>query len=1143
MPPHACCRKFDERILIQSLWNDTTSTKQSAVAVFQGVYSIELYHSIDVGQPSCSLQFMSDTMPLQSIVAPDISCCAQHLPGSPFSVKVKPSSPCATLSVITTTTSLWTAGSVCIVEITTKDLYGNFLDTWDNRWHVFMASTNPVASKEFSRVPVMEGKTQVPLLLCHSTYFFVGTVHWRFTATPTTSARYKVQAMLLGASAGLAATVYSSIGGGILSSAVAGSHDDVRKGLQLGNISQFYALYSGYFYSSQRGIYTLQLLKHSPLNETIRLTIAGSTTVQIVDGEKCTSNSSANCEITATCVLESPGNLYDVKVEYFRNDPSMLGGNFTLNFRFYNSSYLNMMPHIFPLLGFKGDGFDVLVLPATPHAVSSVASGNCLTIATAGTACQFTIAIRDEFGSSSILTSNISILCSSFVDTSSVLGQVVSIDGSVFRVTYVPSLSGYHTLSVFIQQATLQWALLVTPASLAAAQNSFVKGSALSVSTAGSDSKFTIFAMDSYGNVLESVRNVAVTVESEAKSEYHALTVDSNRAINTMVFKDMTASYRISKSGRYWVSVAALDAGLTMLIGTESLIKDSSIPPVYLTTSSDVSLQSYHALSRDFFQRSNTTLSRISFSGFISAATSGVFTFKVLTSSTSDVVILNIDRIKLINSNATSDAIANSYILSSLDSAPLHDAVVKLNWPESSDQLISNAIELWSPPSTAFTISSAHGSCTNQAGAMIDGNGGWCASGGIGSTMTIDLGATKQIVGVATQGRSDNDQWVTGFEIQTSNDGSAWSSSGSFPGNTDRNTIVSTYIVPSANARYVRIKINAFYGYCSMRAGVLLKPSVLDTVTNSMIFAGNVHTDAGPHTWNIHTSGFSITTAFMVTALASDETLIHLFNVPGDLKHNIILELSLGSAFNIRFLIFNEAGDDINSGCITSDQPLRALNTKYTVTAVYDVVLKVSKIYVNGLLRKTCIPGANAAAGPRTLQFSRVGQASSIIMAKYFKGKMFNLAIYDRSLNAEEVAYHHQALKGHVFVATIALVESTLYEFQLNYSAINFSRVGLMVCSIHDVFAQSFGCENLPLRCYTCAVVFLFAHFHAVVVGWRLHRCSCFVILQVTVSLSWQPVFCCRISRSNLRIAFDRFRHWHIPGHCRSGIDVLHSGP
>ena len=77
-------------------------------------------------------------------------------------------------------------------------------------------------------------------------------------------------------------------------------------------------------------------------------------------------------------------------------------------------------------------------------------------------------------------------------------------------------------------------------------------------------------------------------------------------------------------------------------------------------------------------------------------------------------------------------------------------------------------------------------------------------------------------------------------------------------------------------------------------------------------------------------------------------------------------------------------------------------------------------------------------------------------MAKYFNGKIFHLAIYDRSLTAEEVVYHHQTIKGHAVVATIALVESTLYEFQLNYSAINFSRVGLMVWSIHDVFTKSF---------------------------------------------------------------------------------------
>ena len=164
-------RKFDDRIVIQNLSNDAVTTMQSAlVSVFQGLYAIELHHNIDDGQPSCSMQFMGDAIPLQHVTAPDISCCAQHLPGSPFLINVRSSVPCATLSVITSATSLWTAGSVCTIEITTKDVYGNFLDTWDNRWRVFMTSTNPVAVKEFVRVRVWEGKLQRKSTFKHHSY-------------------------------------------------------------------------------------------------------------------------------------------------------------------------------------------------------------------------------------------------------------------------------------------------------------------------------------------------------------------------------------------------------------------------------------------------------------------------------------------------------------------------------------------------------------------------------------------------------------------------------------------------------------------------------------------------------------------------------------------------------------------------------------------------------------------------------------------------------------------------------------------------------------------------------------------------------------------------------------------------------------
>jgi hypothetical protein len=295
--------------------------------------------------------------------------------------------------------------------------------------------------------------------------------------------------------------------------------------------------------------------------------------------------------------------------------------------------------------------------------------------------------------------------------------------------------------------------------------------------------------------------------------------------------------------------------------------------------------------------------------------------------------------------------------------------------------------------------------------------------------------------------------------------------------------------------------------------------------------------DAGSKTWNIHTSGFGITAAFMVKSMTVNQKLIHFFNAGSNLNRSIVLEfVKSGESWDIRFLIYNEINDEVNSGCITSasDQPLRAFNTKYVITATYDVAAKVSKIHVDGLLRKQCSQGTKVAVGPRALQFSYIGTAqkcqdvsigsgsggvkvvvldrkfvcpTSVSKANWldgythadtfniqpnqdtivvtrtdapgqtwgmnlrvkccssdpgdanFIGKLYALAVFDRPVEYQEVMYQHSALKGLVPVATIALLASTLYEFQLNYSAINFSRIGLMVC-FFPYFCGFISCNN-----------------------------------------------------------------------------------
>jgi hypothetical protein len=873
--------------------------------------------------------------------------------------------------------------------------------------------------------------------------------HWKFATRATIASKYDVQAILLGSSAGLMATAYSQPGGSVLLNTQVVSHDDIQQSLNLSPRPQLYVLYAGYFFATRSGAYTFQLLKHSALNETIRMTIGGFVFFEIVNGTTCNSTSARHCNVTATCILESPGNMYHVGVEYSRQDSSVLGGNFSLRFRYQDSLFMDMMAYILPTIGSKPDALDISVSSSVPQAASSFASGNCLTIATAGTACQFTISARDEFGSPSDFLSNFSILCTSFVDNAQVSSIALTVNNSTLKVSYVPSIAGVHTLSLFHLKSILQWTLLVMPAPSAAAQRSFVQGIALTLATAGSQAKFTVFAMDQYGNLLERANNIAVIVEKDDRTEHHSLSVEAHRAMNSMVFKEMTSSYRITASGRYRISVAALESGLLVSMRSKSAISETYARAEYLTFTDDISLQFYHNFSRNLYERSNATFSEISFSGFISPASSGIFTFRVLTPSTSDVVSLSIDRIKLYDSNFANDAVPNGYFLAALDSSSLNDAVLKINWPET-----SNWDELWLPPASAFTFSGEHNSCSNAAGAMINGNDGWCNSISVaGGFMIIDFGRVTPIFGVATQGRANSGQWVTQFSLASSSDKSTWAEHGSFQGNADANTIVKSSIVPPVNARYIRITVQQFNGWSSMRAGLFLA-RLVDSATNSMIFRGTDSADAGSNTWNVHTSGFSITAQVMLNYMTSDQTLLRFFNSTESLKFNIILEFvkSGAAGFDIRFLIYNDENDEINSGCTTSpSETLRhSLNTKYIITAAYDAAAKVSKIYVDGLLRKQCPTGVNVALGPRNLKFSYLGR-DGLNVNKYFVGEILRLAIYDRLLVDAQVLNQHQTLKGFVPAASIALVGSSLYEFQMNFSSINFSRVGVMVrfCSTY----------------------------------------------------------------------------------------------
>ena len=128
---------------------------------------------------------------------------------------------------------------------------------------------------------------------------------------------------------------------------------------------------------------------------------------------------------------------------------------------------------------------------------------------------------------------------------------------------------------------------------------------------------------------------------------------------------------------------------------------------------------------------------------------------------------------------------------------------------------------------------------------MIDSSGGWCSdSNNVGQWIQLDNGKIGSISGVITQGRKDADQWVKSFKVKYKDEsGSWWDVDGkTFPGNTSRNSKVTTTFSKPVRARYIRIYPQKWNGHMSMRADMI---------------AGDTNTDKTPALGDIPYSGHS----------------------------------------------------------------------------------------------------------------------------------------------------------------------------------------------------------------------------------------------------------------------------------------------
>lgn len=130
-------------------------------------------------------------------------------------------------------------------------------------------------------------------------------------------------------------------------------------------------------------------------------------------------------------------------------------------------------------------------------------------------------------------------------------------------------------------------------------------------------------------------------------------------------------------------------------------------------------------------------------------------------------------------------------------------------------------------PDSRITASSKwdnnHGPDRARLGTARSGHktGAWSArSNDAGQWIQLDLNKVTKVTRIATQGRSDANQWVKTYLLEYSTNGVQFSSYGLMNGNKDRNTISAHVIDPPIVARYIRLRPKTWYGHISMRLEV-----------------------------------------------------------------------------------------------------------------------------------------------------------------------------------------------------------------------------------------------------------------------------------------------------------------------------------
>ncbi|WP_294249867.1 discoidin domain-containing protein [uncultured Chryseobacterium sp.] len=287
-----------------------------------------------------------------------------------------------------------------------------------------------------------------------------------------------------------------------------------------------------------------------------------------------------------------------------------------------------------------------------------------------------------------------------------------------------------------------------------------------------------------------------------------------------------------------------------------------------------------------------------------------------------------------------------------------------------------------------------------------------------GDYLTLDLGSSQTVNGVVTKGRANAAQWVTGYTVSYSTDGTNYTDMGrTYKANFDQNSEVSNIFTSPVTARYIRFTVTGFNSWPSMRADVI--QSVTPAADTNAVANWTDQSGSSNHTMQAAASGRptyrnNITDNLNFNPVMNFNGSQNMSDMDGILGGNTYTDASafvVNAATSLtNSSVFFESlgtGSQLNMHAPWGDSNFYwdgALSSR--IQAAWGGTLNVPYLWTgwnnSSLTPKTSLRrnGLQIASGSTLVAYT--GNNSAMTIASGYNGRIGDIIVFNRALSANE---------------------------------------------------------------------------------------------------------------------------------------------